>query len=192
MGKGTDQEHNIDDAVARAPFPVFRDDDNSTEHQGKPIIDRTQPPDEAQAITIPNQEAQVVPRPVRAEVVRPVVQPARRGHGAAQVGHGQPDHEDAPAGEEPRPDHAGRAGRKGEGQGAGDGREEAHDGEGDAEDLERGEVALELLPVAHLGQQLGVGLARQDHAVVPRGGEVWVVGGRLCRGGVRGGHLLGG
>lgn len=54
-------------------------------------------------------------------------------------------------GKEPAPYHPGRASRERECEGAGDGGQQAHDGEGDAEYLDGSEVALQLLLVAHFG-----------------------------------------
>lgn len=146
-------------------------------------VDGAETANQAQAVAVADQEAQVVSHLGRAKVVGPPIQSAAGGHGTAQVGHGETDDKDAAAGDKPRPDHASGAGGQRKGEGAGDGRQEAHDGEGDAKDLESGEVALQLLLVAHLGQELGVGLAGQHHAAIARGHDVWMGRRTGCRDG---------
>lgn len=105
----------------------------------------------------------------------PPVQSSRSRHGAAQICHGQTNDKDTTARQKPGPDHSRRPGRKREGQRAGDGREEAHDGEGYAEDFECRKVALEFLLVAHLGQELCVRFTGEYNAAIAGRHEIWVV-----------------
>lgn len=105
----------------------------------------------------------------------PPVKASRRRHGASQICHGETNHEDASASQKPGPNHSSRPGCKREGQGTGDRREKAHDGEGYAEDFECREVALEFLLVAHFGQELRVRLTGEYNAAIAGGHEIWVV-----------------